>query len=418
MKTLRFTLIGAAALAFVGLAHAATTDIILTGSTAYRANVYRSIQAVLTSTYGGSGYTVAFSGATNNQAGLEGSQYAIFNSADGTVRIKTSWTGSESGVQAVSRNDIFKVAVFPDSQTTGTLGSTSPFGLAAPTNTEVAVIDMADTAQAASAFNGSYKGKNYPPLTDDTNSPVGIVPFKFIASPGAAAAGLTNITNQLFRALLTNGGTVPLSMFTGNTSDAATTVYVTGRNPDSGTRVTTYTETGFGIVNVPTQYQPQNSANAEIDTAGGTIDHFAPWPRDTVNTIVFPTGQSGYNSGGNLSKGVNNTPPSGTLLVSYAGTNDCDPQITAGETELSYNGQKLGGVSGNYNNNTELTQGQYSFWGYEHLYYNSSASATVISFADAIGLDLKNNNAVVFRSSMNVGRSGFVDGGTIIPGGL
>jgi hypothetical protein len=418
MKTLRFTLIGAAALAFAGVTLAAPTDIILTGSTAYRANVYRSIQAVLTSTYGGAGYTVAFSGSTNNQAGLEGSQFAVFNSADGTVRIKTSWTGSEAGVQAVSRNDIFTVAVYPDSQATGTLGTTSPFGLAAPTNLEPAVIDMADTSQAASAFNGSYKGKNYPALTDDTNSPVGIVPFKFIASPGAAAAGLTNITSQLFRSLLTNGGTVPLSLFTGVPADASTTVFVTGRNPDSGTRVTAYTETGFGIVNLPTQYQPQNSANAEIDTAGGTIDHFALWPRSTVNTIVFPTGQGGYNSGGNLSKGVNNTPPANTLLVSYAGTNDCDPQITAGETELSFNGQKLGGVSADYNSNHELTQGQYSFWGYEHLYYNSSATAAVISFADAVGLDLKNNNAVVFRSSMSVGRSGFVDGATIVPGGL
>jgi hypothetical protein len=282
---------------------------------------------------------------------------------------------------------------------------------------------MADTQQAASAFNGVYKGKNYPALTESGNSPVGIVPFKFIASPGAGAAGLTNMTNQLFRAMLTNG-TQPLSLFTGLTSDAGTTVYVTGRNPDSGTRVTAYTETGFGIVNIPTQYQPQTAGNAEIDTAGGTIDHFAQWPRDTVNTIVFATGQSGYNSGGNLSKGTNNTPPANTLLISYAGTNDCDPQISPGTggkllTELSYNGQTLGGVGGNYNTNAALIQGKYSFWGYEHLYYNASLVGTASqTFADAVALDLQNNNAVVFRASMNANRPGFVDGGTIVPGTL
>jgi hypothetical protein len=391
----------------------------MTGSTAYRANCYRSIQAVLDGSHGG--YTVAFSGSPNSQAGLEGSQYAIFNSTDGLLRIKTSWTGSEAGVQAVSRNDIFNVAAYPDSQTTGTLGGTAPFGLPAPTNMQAAQIDMADTQQAASAFNGTFHGTNYPPLTEDTNSPVGIVPFKFIASPGAAAAGLTNITNQLFKAMLLTGNR-PLSLFTGVTADSTTTVYVTGRNPDSGTRVTVYTETGFGIVATPRQYQPRDSSNAVINTAGGTINNFALWPQDTVNGIVFGTGQSGYNSGGNLSKGTNNTPPANTLLISYAGTNDCDPQISPGTngktlTELSFNGVTLGNVNGDYNNALALTQGKYSLWGYEHLYYNT-ANGTIIAFADAVALDAKNNNAAVLRSSMNAHRGGFVDGATIVPGTL
>src|SRR5262249_13086225 len=153
---------------------------------------------VLTANYGG--YTVAFSGSADTQAGLEGSQFAIFNSGDATVRIKTSWTGSEAGVQTVSRNDLFTVATLADGTVTGAIGT--GHNSQVTSTTDAPTIDMSDTQQAASLFNGLRNGINYPPLTESPNSPVGIVPFKFIASPGAAAAGLTNINNQQFKSLV------------------------------------------------------------------------------------------------------------------------------------------------------------------------------------------------------------------------
>src|SRR5262249_10857883 len=156
------------------------------------------------------------------------STYAIFIGSIGgnTVTIKTHFTGSEGGIQTVANG--LSIAFYPDTQATSS-GGTAASGT--PTNTETADIAMSDTFQAASQFAT-------PALTEDTNSPVGIVPFKFIASKSSA---VSYMTSQLFRALATVGSQ-PLSMWTSNSGDATKTVFLTGRDPDSGTRVTTFAE--------------------------------------------------------------------------------------------------------------------------------------------------------------------------------
>ena len=70
-------------------------------------------------------------------------------------------------------------------------------------------IGMADQFQSSSAFFGLYRGITYPTLLESPNSPVGIVPFKFMANKGAPG-GLTNINTQQARALF-GAGTLPLS---------------------------------------------------------------------------------------------------------------------------------------------------------------------------------------------------------------
>ena len=109
--------------------------------------------------------------------------------------IKTAWSGSEGGMQTVAGS--VAIAFLPNTTATST-GGTGGATVATPGNGgDVAVpdVEMSDSFQSSSAFFGLYRGVTYPTLTESPNSPVGITPFKFVASKGAPA-GLTNITNQ------------------------------------------------------------------------------------------------------------------------------------------------------------------------------------------------------------------------------
>ena len=149
----------------------AQTDVRFTGSTAFRANTHTAITHVLDA-----GFTYAYSGST-----LGGSSYAIFHGTiSGTpVIIKTSWSGSEGGIQTVSAQ--LPVLYYTDAVlgTTGGQGS-----LGAPVNggngdTEIPDVAMSDSFQSSSAFFGLYRGHTYPTLQESVNSPVGIVIFKY-----------------------------------------------------------------------------------------------------------------------------------------------------------------------------------------------------------------------------------------------
>jgi hypothetical protein len=405
MKTFKILLAAVICATCTSLASAQTT-IRLTGSTAYRANTHAAITHILNA-----GFTFAFSGAN-----LGGSQYAVFHGTSGgnSVTIKTSWTGSEGGIQTVSHQD--NVLFYADS-VAGTVGGQANVGTPSGGNSasEVPDVAMSDTFQSSSQFFGLFRGQNYPTLSESPNSPVGVVPFKFVVaktSAGGPPVGLTNLTSQLAKALF-GSGQMALSLFTGNNADETFTVFATGRDPDSGTRLTALAETGVGAVATVKQYQPQNAGNAVITTSGGTIDHFAPWPASVVNGIPVSTFNGGYASGGQLAAAMGNNTPASTTVVTYLGTNDANgTAIPAGAVELSYNGVTLGGNSAtDYNTVTALTEGKYTFWGYEHLYYRNGTGGVVKTVADAVANQLKTTDAVVLISSMKVSRT--TDGGKV-----
>ena len=97
-------------------------------------------------------------------------------------------------------------------------------------------------------------------------------------------------------------------------------------------------------------------------------------------------------------------------MVGYLGTGDADANLlNAGNPnlgiELSYNGTTLGNVGGDYNTVTALTEGKFSYWGYEHMYYNASTiAAGTQTVADGIANQLKTTDAVVRLTSMQVKR--------------
>ena len=188
----------------------------------------------------------------------------------------------------------------------------------------------------------------------------------------------SNITDQVARELLSVGH-IPLSHITGQASDSTNTVYVTGRDIDSGTRSLVFIETGFGLLSSASQYMVDTiNSNALAFTAAGT---------NIFNGLAFTAGNGGYFSGGDLSAAVAATAtqlPAGTYLVGYASASDT---ITKGAKALSYNGvdpwvpvststnTNTGVVTTNLpvgfqNVNNGIANGSYSLWSIEHLYIN------------------------------------------------
>jgi len=405
MKTLKIFMAALAAVACVSVAQATTTVVRLTGSTAYRGNTHNAIRNIYDA-----GYTYGYTGSS-----FGGAAQAIFSGTIGgqPVTIKTDWTGSEGGIQTVAGS--VTIPFLPNSTPTSTGGTGGATVATCVNGGDCAVPDvaMSDSFQSSSAYFGLYRGVTYPTLTESPNSPVGIVPFKFLANKGAPAA-LTNITLQQAKALF-GAGALSLSFFTNNNADESITVVATGRDPDSGTRLTETAEVGLGPQASVKHWEPLDSSNNLVKTVGTTIAKFAPWPASTINGIPVATFNGGYSSGGDLSKMMANFSPANTAVVSYAGVGDADTNaLPNGAVELSYNGVTLGNTGGNYNNATVLTEGKYSFWGYEHVYYRSATGGTAVgTVADTIANQLKTTDAQVLLGSMKVERA--TDGSVVFP---
>jgi hypothetical protein len=398
----------------------AQTKVYITGSTAYRAATTTAIQNIFDSPP-----TFAFS---NNSTSVGGANQAIFNGNIGgnPYQISTSWSGSEAGIQTVA-DATQNVNYIAD----GTVGSLSPgTSVAAGTEAHHPDVAMSDTFQSTSQFNGTFNSVTYASLTESPGtsaghgSPVGIVPFKWCANNGAT---ITGVTSQMLRTLY-NGGKVPLALFTGASADETKPVIALGRNPDSGTRLTAFAESGIGALSTVKQFQPQDSAGALVKATTATITKFVNWPAETINGVAVSTFNSGYSSGGDLSKAmraVTSDPVSVTIgattktytaanltRIAYLGTGDADSNLlNAGGppspgVELSYNGVTLGNVGGDYNTVTALTEGKYTFWGFEHLLYNGSTiAAAVQTAADKLATQLHDTDAVVKLSNMKVTRA-------------
>jgi len=214
------------------------------------------------------------------------------------------------------------------------------------------------------------------------------------------------------RALLGNGS-IQLSQLTGNESDAATPVLAVGRDADSGTRLGTFAESGFGVFTLPIQFQ--------VDlNGGGSVTNLEYYPTETINGTFYDLGQGGYSSGGNVATALN-APGSqnvvnsgigvsaGCWLIGYLGINDA-ANVNGGNNNLTYNGVA-------YSANG-VAEGTYTFWTYEHLMYRTSLADGGGLFpktiADQLASQIKNTDAVqsgLLLGSMKVSRT--VEGGVI-----
>jgi hypothetical protein len=232
---------------------------------------------------------------------------------------------------------------------------------------------------------------------------VGVVQFKFVAS-NSAPAGLTNITSQNARDLFSTGK-MALSLFTGAIADEGFTIYATGRDFDSGTRLTALAEIGLGAQAAVKQYQPKKGG-VLATTCCGTLDGppFTIWPAGSVNGVPYGIGNGGYNSGSELTGGIANSTNGSNAFVTYLGLSDAATAVGNGAHELTYNGTPY--------SQTAVQEGQYTFWGYQHLYYRDSTPAGIKTIADKLALQIFNTDAPApHYSDMKVSR--VIDGGVV-----
>jgi hypothetical protein len=353
----------------------AQTVIDITGSTAGRASVHQSILSTL-----GAGATYGYTGSS-----FTGASQAIFKGtyAGQSVVVRTSWSGSATGLSdLVTGNTVNFIA------TTTDLSANNVSNLTAGTP---------DSAEVA--FSDVFVGTTNVPSAGLVNTNTFILPFKWVASNEANNySAFKNVTPLQARALLASG-TLPLSFFTGNSADAEVLVIATGRDNGSGTRITALADIGYGVNTFVTQSQ--------VNVSGNNITGYSDF---IVSGVANPN--YGYTSGGTLAGVLNKASTgdaAGTIVLSYLGLSDAATALggaTPGK-ELTYNGVAYSAAA--------VETGEYSFWGYLHLYYKNSLTGVSKTFSDALGVALRSNpgSSGLNPSAMGVSRA--TDGGTILP---
>ena len=410
MKSLKTILTGAIAMTLASQAFADVT-VYITGSSAYRAQINVSIAKILGVSADGTNIQAAYDPGTSSFT-LANANKALFKGPGttlgipGTVTIKTSWNGSAAGVQAVTQPvaQSFLADSVATANATTSGGQTAVSGgqsVASPATENVnPEIVLSDVDQVATPFTtGNALDKEV----------IGIVDFVWAASKAtlttAPFTGISNVTPQLAQALYGGTGKLSVSLFTGNAADSTSFVYGIGRNPDSGTRLTAFAETGVGLFSTVQQWSPTVSS--------GNVTALALWPAETVNGIPFTVGNSGYSSGGNLRTALQATTGSvsggigSTALIGYLSNADARSAINGGTIkELSYNGVTYGG------NTNLIKEGQYTFWSYEWLMFLQSLSGDKLTVATSLRNQAK-TDAPIKLTDMHVSRQ--TDGGVVTP---
>jgi hypothetical protein len=396
---------------FAASASAQTTDITITGATAFRTATLQAIYDAYDSVGNlGTDFFVCHSSSGNTTSALTGSNQAVFKGTfpgiTGTTYIRTAFNGSTEGLNAIAGNNnpAFLTQAAVNSATTSILG-----GVTSPTESIRPKFSFSDVYQSTSPVDNVV-------LNPVGSSSVGIVTFCMIANEGAPA-DLTNVTIQQARALWANG-IQPLSLFTGDPTDTSY-VFATGRNDGSGTRAAYLTEWSFGVANLVNQYIATSTG-----TSGNTITKITAVPANGLGTGNFTTsgannastlwgntnvGNGGYASSSSLRTLMGLTSASVTVydgenqepvlenqpiqLITWLSSADSLVAATAGAKILSYNGVLVTPITaaGSYLSSgfneadfNKIATGAYSPWTYQHLYYHGSLSGNEQTWYNAM----------------------------------
>ncbi len=371
----------AAVAILTGSASAADVVINITGSTAFRSATNSAILTAL-----GAGVKYAWTEATAAD-GFNKATYAIFANTIGSDRVivRAYWAGSIEGVQypsdRASRNVFIPVPAEPPvgADIVMTTGGGTNLGNTTYTNPGIADAGMSDVYKASAGY----------PNADLQDNVVGVVPFIFVSHSNSP---LTNMTPKAMNMIYSQDAGVVRNLVNGSTSTDA--VYGCGRNADSGTRVTTLAETGYGYTNAVNQY------TAAVDASGNVTTGFT-W-----------NGNNGFSSGGSLAKTLRGTSSSALGWgVAYIGVGD--KQAT--NTVLTYNGVPY--------STANIQNGSYTLWGYEHCFVaaqvRDATSGTdlvrktwLASMITALTADPSASGGIANNAAMTVKRNG--DGAPVI----
>lgn len=368
MKLTKYIMMAALCGGLLSTANAADIQAYLTGSTAFRLQVFNSLSAMgLTANGANNASKFTFSGVV-------GTGYGTLSGKN--IEVYCSWSGSAQGISDVIAGTVL------------TYNATSGGGSV----THTADYALSDVFQSSTLFTtpalvGAEAVSGKPGIA--------VQPFTWAANKNAIDAGVNNMTTKIADGLLANG-VWPLSFWTGNPVHVDTLVNVTGRDSGSGTRITTLAETGYGIF-TSVQQRFVNGANV--------------WTDQPFN--------GGHSSGGLVRADLNNT-ASGEPGVGYLGLGDASSLLpaTAGKC-IAWHGVNIWvGPAANAFNLALVKNGVYSFWGYEHMYRKSTTGGDLVAifqpgFLIALDNELSTSTTAVRVADMNVFRN--EDGGPILP---
>lgn len=359
MKTFKFSLALVAAAVLTPSIALAQVEINLSGAVAFRDTSYRAIRSILGANLTGQNPADSPTTSTQLKVTWTGTIPELFGGQ--TVTIRSFYNGANAGIQDLTQN---RNVNFLANSTAG------------DTNTVNLQSDLAYSSvfQRSTAFTT--------PVLEDVR--FGVTPVFFVKS-SSAPAGLTNITVQQFRTLAANGS-VPGWFLTGNPNDTELIHYVS-RDPSAGQRTIVQKENGF---------------------AGSPI--FYNWETATSKFVIDPTGRNSTQ----IRDLLNISGPAISYLTGVDAVN-----VNGGANILAFNGVKAfnGSYSKVANDQSPVVLGQYSQWGYEHLFIRSTASANVKAFRNrliqAIDLDLQSSAYSIPLSKVRVERT--AEGGPVSP---
>ncbi len=438
IRNIRNILTGTIALATLTTTVKADVEVRITGATAFRTAAINALKAQFD--IGNNGVSYAY--AHNKAAGSVNAADRVtfkgkFPGVAGTTTVRVSHNGSVEGLRAIAvpntTNNPFFITDAALSAPSGSGAETG--GVSGTTAQQVAKFSYTDVLQSSTPVTGAL---------GPADPKIGVTLFTMIANDGAPA-GLTNVSFQQFKALF-SGGSIPLSVFTGVAADTAK-VYATGRNDGSGTRTAYLAESQLGISTLVSQFVATSPGSG---TAGAvSVIQKVPAGGATINGTFDPTsastlwgqdldGNGGYFSGSALRDVLGRTTASTVVrdadgstleaasqihLVTWISTADAVPARQAGAKILGWNGSILDslntGTTVSATDLAKITEGQYTAWTFQNLYYTGTLSADEDTVYTAIKTGIPASLVAagyvpgVPDTIMNVGRSD--DGAPVTP---
>jgi hypothetical protein len=427
-----------AALLALGIVSQAGADpvVYVTGSTAFRST---AMTAILNNTGTNNGGVFDVGSVTYVTYGNSVATSCNFAAVHGTiggspVYLDCAWSGSEAGIasacnaslQNQDRNgNSIPLAGSPETwlnvsnvTLNGSAISTNPPSSVMESSSHGADLAQADTSQAVS----------WTPFVANTSTALkdfgveGIVTFTISRNnqSGNSGSGIPtgasnewvdcgNITLPQMNTLLSQGA-LPAGFISGNTNDNDFTVYLVGRNLGSGTRMNMLGDSTYGAHRAVQQY----SVGLGIEET----------PHQNA-LILTNEGNNGYESGGDVAKALGilgscqQADPfnggTGWFAVGYLGPSD------ALNAAGNFGGEPTNcwmTVDGVLSSNGAIENGQWWYWGHQHLLGKYQISGTALTMGNSLfngivktlgvlnlGASPSGHDAAIQNSLMNVHKS-------------
>jgi hypothetical protein len=357
----------------LGLANASslmagTVDVYITGSTAFRANVFTACSNLFSSTpniyYANSANGGANSGFSSKTASwaMSGTPItSLTNISGNTLVIHGLFTGSIQGLQTVEQSTKLVFA-----QAHGSNG-----GNADQYVTNSPTIGFSDASGAAAPYpaTGNYVEEN-----------VCVQPFVMCKSTATSGA-VTNINNVSWEQLEYGipNGRLPLAAWTGKITDTNTFVYLMQRTKDSGTRRCETAGEYYQFNDTVTTYLYDYTNNFWYTPTYATNASFGFSPYGVIGTEGPGNNGAnlnwgfGYIGGGDIASSLNNNNIT-NQAIAYLSIGDSKSVGSSNWADVvSFNGfwptAAGAGLHGNTGTNdfTPITLGYYPCWGLEVL---------------------------------------------------